>query len=65
MIMPLHFILGLWILPTILVVFIIIIRRDLTPAEYAGLLGLTFLIPLLGALSAVLYLLVILPRLRR
>jgi hypothetical protein len=55
----------LWVLPTILVVLIVITRRDLTPAQYAGLLALTFLIPALGAVATVLYLMFIVPRLRQ
>ena len=45
----------LWVLPTILVVLIVITRRDLTTPQYVGLLGLTCLIPVLGAIATVLY----------
>jgi len=62
---PLVFWITLWALPTILGVFIVIMRRDLTAAEYGGLLALAFLIPLIGTAAVIFYLAFVVPRMRR
>jgi hypothetical protein len=63
--MPLAYAFTLWVLPTILGVFIVIMRRDLTAAEYVGLLALAFLVPLLGTAAVIFYVAFVVPRLRR